>query len=71
MAYEERRARDFGITVEQLREQRRRLGQLLTGPYAGCSPGFARMMEGVKEVERIIREYRETEAAVDTAETPA
>lgn len=45
MDKEEKDAKVFGITVEQLRQQRRELGQLLTGPYAGCSPGFVQMME--------------------------
>ena len=48
-------ARFFKITVEELREQRRSLGQLTEGPYAGCSPTFAQMMEGCKEVSRLLK----------------
>ena len=48
---EEIDAKLFGISIEQLRKQRRSLGQLLTGPYAGCSPGFARTIELLKQVD--------------------
>jgi len=57
MEDEERSARSFGISVEALRQQRRDCGQLLTGPYAGCSPGFAVMMEQCREIGRIFKEY--------------
>ena len=53
MEREEKDARAFGITITQLRAQRRSLGQLLTGRYAGCQPGFARVMESVHEVSRL------------------
>lgn len=56
MEQEERSAKGFGISIEKLRQQRRLLGQLLTGPYAGCSPEFAETMERVKDVERFLRE---------------
>lgn len=62
MVEEERSARSFGISVEQLRQQRRELGQLLTGPYAGCSPDFASFMESAKEVETFLAAVRETPA---------
>jgi hypothetical protein len=58
MAEEERSARGFGITVEQLRQQRRELGQLLTGPYAGCSPDFADFMESSKKVSKLLAQFR-------------
>lgn len=56
MREEERSARSFGITIEQLRQQRREYGQLLTGPYAGCSPGFASMMETSNQLEGLFAE---------------
>lgn len=57
MEEEERSARAFGITITELRQQRRDLGQLLTGPYAGCSPDFARTMEAIKNIGDLIRSY--------------
>lgn len=42
---EECDAQAFGITITDLRAQRRKLGQLLTGPYAGCNPSFAHSFE--------------------------
>lgn len=62
MAEEERAARSFGVSVEGLRKQRRELGQLLTGPYAGCSPDFAEFMETSKEVSKFLNAVRETAA---------
>jgi hypothetical protein len=59
METEEKSAKSFGITVEQLRKQRRELGQLLTGPYAGCSRGFALMAEQCRDVERILTAAKE------------
>ena len=58
MEKEEADARNFGITVEELRKQRRSLGQLLTGPYAGCSIGFASMMESQKEIAGFLAEVQ-------------
>lgn len=51
-------AKVFGLTVEELRTQRRELGQLVTGPYAGCSPAFAAMMEAciASDMERIFKQ---------------
>lgn len=56
MAEEERASRSFGITIEQLRQQRRELGQLLTGRFAGCSPEFARTMILMEEYDSWKRE---------------
>jgi len=58
---EEKSAKFFGITVEKLRQQRRECGQLLTGPYAGCSPGFARTMESIKELSALFKSLKEDE----------
>lgn len=63
MAEEERSARFFGISVEALRQQRRDYGQLLTGPYAGCTPDFARTMEAMKYISGVLAQVRESEAA--------
>lgn len=62
-AEEEKAAKAFGVSVEGLRRQRRGLGQLVTGPYAGCSPGFARMMEQSKEISRFFAEVKEAQMA--------
>jgi uncharacterized protein YdcH (DUF465 family) len=56
MEEEERSAKSFGISIEQLRKQRKSLGQLLTGPYQGCSPEFADLMERMKQVDSLFKE---------------
>ena len=58
MAEEEESATFFGLSVEGLRKQRRDCGQLITGPYAGCSPDFARTMESIISVGELIREAK-------------